>query len=247
MSRASRLSVVLVVAVLGAVSAPLAQAGDTAAGGVAAEVRLVPREGRVALTFDDGPHPVWTPVILDVLDEYGVTATFFVTGFRAEQHPELVAEIVRRGHSVQPHGWAHARMTDFGSGWVASDLERNVAQIVAAGAPQPTCFRPPYGVTNARVTGVAGELGLDVVLWDVDSRDYVHASVDGSVRSVTRGLGAGDVVLMHDLYGWVHRESLPQIIGWVRSRGLRFDTICDERPAQRFGEARLVVLPTHPI
>lgn len=217
------------------------------ASATASSTRITPRDGRVALTFDDGPHPRWTPVILDLLDEYEVSATFFITGFRAEQYPEIVADIVRRGHSVQPHGYAHARMVDFSSPWVQKDLQRNIDQIVAAGGAQPTCWRPPYGVANSRVRDVAAELGFDTVLWDAESRDYAGASVSGAVRNVLRGLEDGDVILLHDLYGFIHDDSLPQIIEGVRARGLRFDTICDDRPTQRFDESRLDRMPGGPI
>jgi peptidoglycan/xylan/chitin deacetylase (PgdA/CDA1 family) len=204
------------------------------------DVRLVPRGDRVALTFDDGPHPRWTPVILDILDEYEITATFFVSGWRIDNHPEILADVVRRGHSVQPHGWNHVRMTRYSSPWVQDDLERNIAQIVDAGGARSTCWRPPYGVSNRRVRGVASGLGLDTVLWDADSYDYAHASAALSVHHVLDDLEAGDVILMHDLYGFIHDESLPQIIEAIRARGLRFDTICDDRPVQRFEVKRLV-------
>lgn len=211
------------------------------------EVRVEPRADRVALTFDDGPHPIWTPVILDLLDQYDVTATFFITGFRAERHPELVAEIVRRGHSVQPHGWAHALMTSFSSTWVRDDLQRNVDQIVAAGGATPTCWRPPHGVSNDRVRGVAADLGLDTALWDADSRDYVHSSANLAVRNVLDDLRPGDVILMHDLYGFIHDDSLPVIIEAIRARGWRFDTICDDRPLQGFEVERPIGLPDEPV
>lgn len=238
MGRALRILVALALLLLVVAVAPASATSSLA--------RLEPRHGRVALTFDDGPHPKWTPVILDVLDEYDVTATFFITGFRAEHYPELVAEIVRRGHSVQVHGYAHALMTGFSSTWVRTDLERNIAQIVAAGG-SPSCWRPPYGASNQRVRDIATDLGLDTVLWDADSGDYAGASVTGAVRNVLRGLEDGDVILMHDLYGFIHDDSLPQIIDAVRARGLRFDTICDDRPPQRFAETRLLRMPNDPI
>jgi peptidoglycan/xylan/chitin deacetylase (PgdA/CDA1 family) len=213
------------------------------------DVRLVPRGDRVALTFDDGPHPVWTPVILDILDEYDVTATFFVSGWRIANHPEILDDIVRRGHSVQPHGYQHVRMTLYSDGWIQDDLERNAAQIVAAEGAEPSCWRPPYGAVNQRVRDVATGIGLATALWDVDSYDYVHSSADLSVSNVLDDLQAGDVILMHDLYGFIHDESLPRIIEGIRARGLRFDTICDERPVQRFTVERppVVVLSHRPI
>lgn len=247
--RPGRVPVLALVAslIVGPAAAVGAAHPDPGSDPVLPHVRLVPRGQRVALTFDDGPHPVWTPVLLDLLDEYDVTATFFVSGWRAVDYPDLVTEMVVRGHSVQPHGWDHVPMTGFSNAFIRNDLERNVAELMAAGAPMPTCFRPPYGATNQRVAGVAAEFGLATILWDVDSYDYVHASVEGTIAAVTGSLEAGDVILLHDLYGWIHRDSLPAIIDTVRSRGLRFDTICDDRAPQRFAQLRLDRIPQRPI
>ena len=87
-------------------------------------VRTTPHQGRVALTFDDGPHPRWTEVVLDVLDEYGVKATFFVNGFRVKAYPEVAAEIVRRGHSLQNHTYGHNRLPPLSDAGILRDIVR---------------------------------------------------------------------------------------------------------------------------
>lgn len=192
------------------------------------EVRVVPRPGRVALTFDDGPNPVWTPVILDILDAYDVKATFFVNGFRVDAYPEVAAEVVRRGHSLQNHGYGHQRVTELGNGGVMREIVRGAVSITAATGTTPTCFRPGWGLTSDRIRRIAAENGEAVVLWSVDSHDYGHQSGAGNIASVLKDLQDGDVILMHDSIGWAARDSLPVIIEAVRALGLEFDTICDD-------------------
>jgi peptidoglycan/xylan/chitin deacetylase (PgdA/CDA1 family) len=193
------------------------------------QARVVPRPGRVALTFDDGPHPKWTPVVLDVLEEYDVRATFFVNGFRVDAYPEVAAEVVRRGHSLQNHGYGHQRLTELSDRGVRSDIVRGAESIIDATGIAPTCLRPPWGLTSGRIRGIAGGTGEMTVLWTVDSADYAHQSGAKSIERVLHDLHAGDIILMHDSIGWAARDALPTIIEAVRAAGLEFDTICDDR------------------
>lgn len=193
-------------------------------------IRTVPRPGRVAVTFDDGPNPTWTPVVLDILDEYQVRATFFVNGFRVLAYPEVAAEVVRRGHSLQNHGYGHQHMTDLGDGAATREVTRGAETIFEATGAVSTCFRPGWGLNSARTRRLTAEAGEATVLWTVDSADYAHQSGTGSIREVLTDLQAGDVILMHDSIGWAARDALPVIIAEVRARGLEFDTICDDRP-----------------
>lgn len=193
-----------------------------------ASYRTEPRPGRVALTFDDGPNPKWTPVILDVLDAYGVKATFFANGFRVDAYPEVAADVVRRGHSLQNHGYGHAHVLELSDAGVTGEIVGGAESIAAITGVRTTCFRPGWGESNGRIRGLASEAGEVVVLWTVDTLDWLHQSAAESVRRTLDGLQAGDVILMHDSIGWVARDALPVIIEAVRAAGLEFDTICDE-------------------
>ena len=113
--------------------------------------RIVPRSGRVALTFDDGPDPEWTPVILDVLDEYDVKATFFVNGIRVAEYPEIASEVVRRGHSLQNHGYRHQLVTALSDAEVRREIVRSAETITRQTGVTPTCFRPPWEIGRAHV------------------------------------------------------------------------------------------------
>jgi len=100
-----------------------------------ASYRTEPRPGRVALTFDDKLNPEWTPVILDVLDRYGVKATFFANGFRVDAHPEVAAEVVRRGHSLQNRGFGHAHVLTLGDAGVSREIVRGAESIAGGASP----------------------------------------------------------------------------------------------------------------
>lgn len=198
-------------------------------------VPIRPRPGRVALTFDDGPNPTWTPLILDILDEYGVKATFFVNGFRVDTYPEIAAEVVRRGHSLQNHTFGHPRLPDLSDYGILREVQRGADSIRAATGVESACLRPPWGLTTGRVRRIAASAGHRIVLWSVESRDYAHQSGAGNIREILEEVEvkSGDVILLHDSIGWAARDSLPTIITVLRERGFEFDTICLPRTASQ--------------
>jgi peptidoglycan/xylan/chitin deacetylase (PgdA/CDA1 family) len=153
-----------------------------------------------ALTFDDGPDPATTPRVLDVLDQVGAKATFFVIVRKAEAHPELVREILARGHSVGLHSYAHDRLFALRSaGRVREDLERGIAALAAITGEAPALFRPPIGHTNPTIARVVEDLDLITVGWSVSAHDgTAGANVDRVVARVSARLHDGAIVLMHD-------------------------------------------------
>jgi peptidoglycan/xylan/chitin deacetylase (PgdA/CDA1 family) len=181
----------------------------------------------VALTFDDGPDPRWTPQVLDVLAEYGVHATFFVIGLKAAEYPGLIRRMIREGHSVQNHTHSHAWLTRYSNAAAEEEIATGAADIVAAAGVTPRCLRPPYGAISDRITALARAEGESIVMWNVDPQDWRNPSpsyVAGHVLRYTRG---GDVVLLHDGAGPTAGDSLPAIIEGLLDRGLRFTTICN--------------------
>jgi peptidoglycan/xylan/chitin deacetylase (PgdA/CDA1 family) len=160
-----------------------------------------PRQARgVALTFDDGPHPRWTPRILDLLAEREAKATFFVIARKAEEHPEVVRAILDAGHAVGLHSYAHDRLFALrGERRVRADLERGIAVLEKLTGERPTLFRPPIGHTNPIIGRVADALDLTVVGWTIGGRDGVaSARVESVVARVRRDLRDGAIVLLHD-------------------------------------------------
>ncbi|MBX3190849.1 MAG: polysaccharide deacetylase family protein [Labilithrix sp.] len=160
-----------------------------------------PRDARgVVLTFDDGPDPEHTREVLDLLDGHAAKATFFVIGHKAEKHPELVSEIVRRGHEVGVHGFSHDRFLSLrGTKHVRDDLNKAVRVLENITGKTPALFRPPIGHTNPTIARVADELDLTVVGWSVGARDGIaRTKPEDVVSRVGRGLRDGAIVLLHD-------------------------------------------------
>jgi peptidoglycan/xylan/chitin deacetylase (PgdA/CDA1 family) len=158
----------------------------------------------VALTFDDGPSPATTPRTLDLLDEHGLRATFFVLGSLAERHGDLVAEIRARGHAVGSHGHRHEHHLARGPGWIRRDLADAVAAIEATGA-RPRFYRPTYGQLTASTLREARRLGTETVLWSAWGREWAEPAPEPVLARVSRGLEPGAIVLLHDT-----DESCPQ-------------------------------------
>jgi peptidoglycan/xylan/chitin deacetylase (PgdA/CDA1 family) len=154
----------------------------------------------VVLTFDDGPDPLHTREVLDALDVHHAKATFFVIGKKAEEHRELVLEIVRRGHDIGVHGYAHDRLFSLrGSARVRKDLERAIRVLENITGTTPTLFRPPIGHTNPTIARVADRLDLTIVGWSVRARDgLARTTADEVLVRISRGLEDGAIVLLHD-------------------------------------------------
>jgi len=152
------------------------------------------------LTFDDGPDPVWTPAVLDALDAHGARGTFFVMGERAREHPEVVGEVLGRGHAVQLHCHQHLRHTEVGREAIEADTARALAVLARLGV-RPTRWRTPWGAQAAWTAEVAHGHGLELVGWDVDTHDWRGDDAEAMLRAISPALRPGAVVLMHDGLG----------------------------------------------
>ncbi|WP_239097786.1 polysaccharide deacetylase family protein [Kytococcus sedentarius] len=148
----------------------------------------------VYLTFDDGPHPTWTPRMLEVLAKHDVHATFFMVGSEATGRPELVRRVRAAGHAVGNHTWSHPSLTSASSAKVKQELTSTNRAIGGA-----TCFRAPYGAVNRAVDRAAGQVGLRYSwLWSVDPRDWERPGADAIADAVVKGARPGAVHVMHD-------------------------------------------------
>lgn len=154
----------------------------------------------VALTFDDGPHPAWTPRILDELRAAKVSATFCVVGIQAERHPDLIARIVREGHTLCNHTWRHE--FDLGTlpkSKIRANLERtNQAILRAAPDARIKYFRHPGGMWTPEAIAVARDLGMVSLHWDVDPRDWEQPGAEAIRNRVLKQVRPGSIVLLHD-------------------------------------------------
>jgi peptidoglycan-N-acetylglucosamine deacetylase len=169
------------------------------------------RPDEIALTFDDGPNPEWTPRLLDILAKHKVKATFFMLGKFAMAQPELVRRIAAEGHLMGDHSWSHPRLSRCPAKRIEEELKRTketIEQIV--GAPV-RFFRPPFGARRPAVFRIARELGLEPVLWNAMTNDWsepsaekIAATLTKKVDALTRRGQAANIVL-HD---GNHRETV---------------------------------------
>jgi peptidoglycan/xylan/chitin deacetylase (PgdA/CDA1 family) len=136
------------------------------------------RAGELALTFDDGPNPKWTPRLLDVLGEHGVKATFFMLGGRAQTEPELVRRIAAEGHLIGNHSWSHPNLALTAAGKVREELTRTSETLEQITGERVKYFRPPFGARRPAVFRIARELGLRVVTWNAMTSDWSEPSAD---------------------------------------------------------------------
>lgn len=192
--------------------------------------RLPTHEPVVALTFDDGPHPVFTPRILEVLARHGARATFFVLGARAEQHPELVRQIRDAGHTVGTHTQHHRLRFHFGSpSYVRAEIDMAVRAVERILGRRPEWFRPPQGLrTPCFAAGWRRTSRLVCVTWSARALDSRPTSTGAIVARLARGLAPGAILTLHDgtgLGGGFDREptiaALDQLLQECRARGLR--------------------------
>ncbi|MDI2131911.1 polysaccharide deacetylase family protein [Yinghuangia seranimata] len=182
---------------------------------------------RVALTFDDGPSAEWTPKILDLLDRYGVKATFCVVGEQARAYPALVRKIVAKGHRLCDHTETHdERLARMPEDQVRKQIGGARDAILAA-APDAELewFRAPGGGWSSAIKKVAVGYGMKPLDWSVDSRDWERKGVDTIVATVQRQLRPGGVVLMHDGGGERSQSvaALARLLPWLVQQGYSFD------------------------
>lgn len=154
----------------------------------------------IALTIDDGPDPKDTPVLLDLLDEFQAKATFFLIGEKAQQHPELVREIRRRGHQVGNHSWSHPQASFWAAGPVRTYREIAKCQqcLTDITGEAPTVFRAPVGHHTYFVHPVLKALGLELIGWNCRGYDAGGGSVDKVMKRIRDGLCDGSIILAHE-------------------------------------------------
>ena len=183
--------------------------------------KVADTENNLYLTFDDGPHPVLTPLVLDILTQYQVKATFFCTGQQVHQHPSVFRQIIDQGHAIGNHSYAHR------SGW-KMPVDEYVADVNKAAEYIPSAlFRPPYGrLTPFQFKVLKGR--YKIVMWDVLSKDYDLSIPDEEViANVTRHVSAGSIIVMHDNEKTVQRMEhiLPAILSQLQQQGWKFKTL----------------------
>jgi peptidoglycan-N-acetylglucosamine deacetylase len=212
---------------------PAPEAEDHQDAAVKAVLAYTPfvREGgtrgrEIALTFDDGPGP-YTPGILDVLERARVHATFFEIGRMLQYFGESTAREIRDGDVIGDHTETHPMMAQLSARDQHEELFEQIARVELLGGPRPVLFRPPYGSFNATTMRELHAMHLLMVLWSVDTDDYLQPGVETIVTRALEGAHPGAIILMHDAGGTRTQTiaALPTIIAKLRARGYRLVTV----------------------
>lgn len=180
----------------------------------------------VALTFDDGPDPVYTPKLLDLLREKGVKATFFVVGKRAEQHPEIVRRAWTEGHLIANHTWSHYPLFCFlMPRRLRAEIEHCTESIRRSCGFPPRFFRSPVGLRHPLLSLYLQNAGLEYVSWSIRTLDTFTTNSSVLVQRILNKAAHGDIILLHDHLPRgtdVMLDALPRVIDELRERGFDF-------------------------
>lgn len=189
----------------------------------------------IAMTFDDGPHGVQTPRLLDMLKQRGLKATFYVCGQCVAEFPDIAKRIVVEGHEIASHSWSHPNLIPMSESGVRDQLERTHAIVKQTTGVEMKTFRPPYGNFTARQRSWAfATYGYKTILWDVDTLDWQHrnpAKTEAIALAQTR---PGSIILQHDIHKTTV-DAMPTTLDGLVAKGFKFVTVTEliamDRPA----------------
>lgn len=186
-------------------------------------------QGKIALTFDDGPHPRYTEEILSILKEYGVTATFFIIGVNAENYPEDLQRIVDAGCEIGNHTYSHLPIKRLSESELRVEIVRCEETIQRLCGISPRIFRPPEGMISDDLRKLLYEMNYDIVLWSIDTMDWAMTPSAQIYQNVTASVRGGDIILMHDYVsgGNTTCQALRLLIPTLLARGYEFVTVSE--------------------
>jgi len=181
------------------------------------------RKDQIALTFDDGPNPEYTPQILAVLDKYHVRATFFMVGEMAQQYPKVVRMVIEQGHEVANHTMNHPEAPKVDSQRLRQEVLGEAQLLEQISGKKIHYFRPPYGYFDAAYFQACRDNNMDVVLWSIVPKDWEQPPAEIIARRVAAEIRPGAIVLLHDGGGDRRQtvKALPLIIEAIHAKGLQ--------------------------
>ncbi len=189
---------------------------------------------KVALTFDDGPSPIYTPQILDVLREKGVKATFFLVGKHVEKYPDVAKRIVDEGHEIGNHTYSHRDLVPATRATVVKEIKKAEKAIETICGVKPVLFRPPRGVYSNAVRKIILKEGYTIILWSVSTQDWRLVKPSFILKRIKKFCRPGSIILFHDSGALIKPEggsrghtveALPQVIDWLKSNGFQITTV----------------------
>lgn len=179
----------------------------------------------VSLTFDDGPNPLFTPKVLELLEQYDAKASFFIVGKEAKAHPHLLQTIVAQGHTISNHSYEHSNYYGF---WSKERIKQDIRQtkelLEQVSNQESLFFRPPFGVTNPNIAKAIKELNLKMIGWSIRSFDTLAKNPQKVVDKIEKKLKRGDIILLHDS-SEVSVEILEKLLKLLQEKKLKSVTI----------------------
>jgi len=190
----------------------------------------------IALTFDDGPSGAWTPKILDELKKAGVKATFFMIGEHVAQYPQIAKRVAAEGHEIGNHSYKHDVLIYYKMDELKKEIESTEDIIRKVAGQSPRYFRPPKAWLTAQEKKKIKEMGYEIVLWSLNSKDWVTFDEKYIVRFLLKHIQPGDIILFHDAGGVFGIENgnrdetvrtIPRLVDKLKNKGYRFVTISE--------------------
>lgn len=181
------------------------------------------QQKRIALTFDDGPHPSITHEILKTLDKYNAKATFFVTGHRVEKSPNVLKDIYAAGHEIGNHTYNHPKLTELSMNQVNAQIIKTNNLVKSVIGEEPTLFRPPYGSFDK---DIQSSLSVPLIMWSIDTLDWKHRDPEKTLKSVQQYAKNGSIILMHDVHQTT-ADALDQVLSYLVKEGYEFATVSE--------------------
>jgi peptidoglycan/xylan/chitin deacetylase (PgdA/CDA1 family) len=184
---------------------------------------------KIALTFDDGPHPRYTPKILSILKEYGITATFFVVGVNVEYYPEAMQLIVDSGCEIGNHTYKHKNLSTLTKDEISDEIGRCREVLLNYYSVDSRLLRPPEGMYSEDVLSESRAVEHEIILWSIDTRDWAHTPSAEIAKNVLGNARGGDIILMHDYVSGQNQTigALRLIIPELLERGFEFVTVSE--------------------
>ncbi len=188
-------------------------------------------EKALALTFDDGPHPIFTPQILDILEAHDAKATFFVVGKQAVKFPEIIKRIADGGNEIANHTYNHPWVNHISDKNLLAEIEKTHQLITEITGMEPVLFRPPGGYYNKRIVESVRQTNYKIILWSFtqDTKDWSNPGVSAIVSHVLDNAKSGDIIILHDFGGNRTQtiDALEIILPGLKEKGFEMVTVSE--------------------
>lgn len=184
---------------------------------------------KIALTFDDGPHPRYTERILEILERYDIKATFFVIGVNIQNYPEPFAKIVAAGHEIGNHSFSHGVCGSRDYTEIVAEMQKCDSLVFDITGKKPNLYRPPCGIYDGEIVDAAKKAGHSIVLWSVDTLDWKNTPPKEIKENVLEKVKGGDIILMHDYTSGKNTtcDALELMIPELLASGYEFVTVSE--------------------